>query len=109
MDKQKQDDQLEPCCIVVRKRYTVKERVNYLLTEVVKSYKYHKSCAVGITSEDGLTTDRDLAELRVLKKHDVFYTSAIPEVTWYEPLYNKPTYNSSVPIQDVALKTYRMR
>ena len=25
----------------------------------------------------------------VLKKHDVFYSSAIPEVTWYEPLYNK--------------------
>ena len=25
---------------------------------------------------------------RVLKKHDVFYTSAIPEVSWYESLYN---------------------
>ena len=23
----------------------------------------------------------------VFKKHDVFYTSTIPEVTWYEPLY----------------------
>ena len=29
----------------------------------------------------------------VLKKHDVFYTSAIPEVTWYEPLYNTNTEN----------------
>ena len=25
----------------------------------------------------------------VLKKYDVFYTSEIPEVMWYEPLYNK--------------------
>ena len=25
----------------------------------------------------------------VLKKHDVFYTSEIPEVTWFEPLFNK--------------------
>ena len=25
----------------------------------------------------------------MLKKHDVFYTSMIPEVTWYKPLYNK--------------------
>ena len=24
----------------------------------------------------------------VLKRHGVFYTSAISEVTWYEPLYN---------------------
>ena len=24
----------------------------------------------------------------VLKKHNVFYTSMMPEVTWYEPLYN---------------------
>ena len=24
----------------------------------------------------------------MLKRHDVFYTSEIPEVTWYEPLYN---------------------
>ena len=23
-----------------------------------------------------------------LKRHTVFYTSAIPEITWYEPLYN---------------------
>ena len=27
--------------------------------------------------------------LSVLEKHSVFYTSAIPEVRWYEPLYNK--------------------
>ena len=26
--------------------------------------------------------------LSMLKRHEVFYTSAIPEVTWYEPLYN---------------------
>ena len=25
----------------------------------------------------------------VLKRHGIFYTSAIPEVTWYEPLYSK--------------------
>ena len=24
----------------------------------------------------------------VVEKHGVFYTSAIPEDTWYEPLYN---------------------
>ena len=63
-------------------------RVNYLLTEVVQSDKYYKSRAVGVTSEVGLTTVRDLSVPYVLKKHDVFYTSAIPEVTWYEPLYN---------------------
>ena len=28
------------------------------------------------------------AEGLVNKKHGVFYTSDIPEVTWYEPLYN---------------------
>ena len=28
----------------------------------------------------------------VLKRHGVFYNSAIPEVTWYEPLYN--TFNT---------------
>ena len=41
---------------------------------------------MGVTSEVGPTTDQDLAEL---KKYDVFYTSVILEVTWYEPLYNK--------------------
>ena len=49
-------------CIVVRKRYPVKKRVNYLLTQVVQSNKYYKSCTVGVTSEVGLTTDRNLAE-----------------------------------------------
>ena len=68
----------------------MKKRVNYLFTEVIQSNKYYKSRVVGVTSEVGLTTDRDLAEPLVLKKHDVFYTSAIPEVTWYEPLYNSP-------------------
>ena len=24
----------------------------------------------------------------MFKKHDIFYTSKIPEVMWYEPLYN---------------------
>ena len=47
------------------------------------------SRAVGVMSEVGLTTDRDLSVLTVLKKHDVFYSSEIPEVTWYEPLYNR--------------------
>ena len=32
-----------------------------LLTEVVQSDKYYKSRAVGVTSEAGLTTDRDLS------------------------------------------------
>ena len=63
-------------------------RVNYLLTEVVQSNKYHKSCAVGVMSEVGLTTDRDLSVLPVLKKHNIFHSSKKPEVTWYEPLYN---------------------
>ena len=52
---------------MVRKRYTVKERVNYLLTEVVQSNKYYKSRAVGITSEVGLTTDQNLAERLCLR------------------------------------------
>ena len=34
------------------------EIVNYLLTEVVQSNKF-ESCAVGVTSEVGLTTDRN--------------------------------------------------
>ena len=55
---------------------------------MIQSNKYYKSCAVGVTSEVGLTTDRDLSVLTVHKKHDVFYSSEIPEVTWYEPLYN---------------------
>ena len=42
-------------------RDTQWNRVNYLLTEVVQSDKYHKSRAVGVTSEDGLTTDQDLS------------------------------------------------
>ena len=37
---------------------------------------------MGVASEVGLTTDRDLSVLTVFKKHDVFYTSEIPEVTW---------------------------
>ena len=60
----------------------------YLLTKVVQSNKYYKPHAVGITFEVGLTTDRDLSVLAVLKKLDVFYSSENPEVTWYEPLYN---------------------
>ena len=49
---------------------------------------YYKSRAAGVTSEVGLTIDRYLWELFVLKKHDFFYTSTIPEVTWNGPLYN---------------------
>ncbi len=56
---------------------------------MAQSHKYYKSRAVGVTSEVGLTTERDLSVLTVLKKHDVFYSSMIPEVTWYKPLYNK--------------------
>ena len=44
------------------------EIVNYLLTEEVQSNKYYKSYAVGVTSKFGLTTDRDLSVLIVLKK-----------------------------------------
>ena len=55
---------------------------------MVQSNKYYKSRAVGVTSEVGLSTDRDLSVLPVLKKHDIFYSSEIPEVTWYELLYN---------------------
>ena len=56
---------------------------------MVQSNKYDKSRAVGVTSKVGLTTDRDLSVLTLLKKPDVFYSSEIPEVTWYEPLYNR--------------------
>ena len=55
---------------------------------MVQFNKYYKSCAVGVTSEVGLTTDRYLSVLTVLMKHDVFYLSEITEVTWYELLYN---------------------
>ena len=58
---------------------------------MVQSNKYYKSRAVGLMSEVGLTTDWDLAEPFVLKKH-IFYTSSIPEVTWYKLLYNNYIY-----------------
>ena len=45
----------------------------YLSTLVVQSNKYHKSCAVGVMSKVGLTTDRDLTEPLYLKN-----TSFIP-------------------------------
>ena len=41
-------------------RDTQWNRVNYLLTGVVQSNKYHKSCAMGVMSEVRLTADRDL-------------------------------------------------
>ena len=69
------------------------------------SDKYYKSRAVGVTSEVGLTTDRRPSELSlcfsfyfpfsVLERHGVFYISMIPEVTWYEPLYNNNGKESS--------------
>ena len=67
-----------------------------LLTEVVQSDKYYKSRADGVTSEVGqLLTEIFHSFLSlcfsasvVFKKHGAFYTSAISEVTWYEPLYN---------------------
>ena len=60
------------CHIVVRKRYTVKWRVNYLLTEVVQSNKYYKSRVVGVMSEIVLTTDQDLAEPLCLRNTTSF-------------------------------------
>ena len=63
-------------------------RVNYSLTEVEESNKYYRSRVVGVTSEVGFTTDRDLLVFPGLKKYDVCYSSVIPEVTWCEPLYN---------------------
>ena len=58
-----------------------------LILQVSRCY-----CYVGT----GLTTDRRPSELSLclsfcfslLKRYGVFYTSAIPKVTWYEPLYN---------------------
>ena len=60
---------------------------NYLSTEVVQSDKYYKSRTAGVTPEVGLTTDRDLSVPMCLR-NNFFYTSKIPEVMWYEPLYN---------------------
>ena len=62
---------------------------------MVQSNKFHKSYAVGVMSEVGLTTDQDLAEL-MLKKYIVFYTSVIPEVVWYESLYNTNEINIEI-------------
>ena len=56
---------------------------------MVQSNKYYKFRTVGVASEVGFTTDRDLSELLVLKKHDVFYSSEIPEVRLYNPHYNR--------------------
>ena len=64
---------------------------------MVQSNKYYKSHTVGVTSEVGLTTDRDLSVLIV--KQNVFYYSEIPEVTWYEPLYNNTKLHLMVRIQ----------
>ena len=50
------------------------EIVNYLWIEVVQSNKYYKSCAVSVTSEVGLTTNRDLSLLTCWKN----MTSFIP-------------------------------
>ena len=55
---------------------------------MVQSNNYYKSHAVGVMSEVSLTTDQDLVECCILKKHDVFHTIAIPEVMRYETLYN---------------------
>ena len=48
----------------------------------------------------------------VLKKHDVFYTSTIPEVTWYEPLYNVskwPFYILAVLLElEISLKCFEL-
>ena len=49
------------------------EIVNYLLTEVVQSNKYYKSHTVGVMSEVGLITDRDLSVLIVLKKQCLLF------------------------------------
>ena len=40
---------------------------SYLLTEVLQSHKYYKSCALSVTSKVGLTTDRDLSVLTCLR------------------------------------------
>ena len=55
---------------------------------MVQSNKYYKSCTADVTSEVGLTTDRGLSEPACLRNTTFFYTSEIPEVTWYKPLYN---------------------
>ena len=62
---------------------------------MVPSHEYHKSRAVGVTSKVGLQLTQIFQTslfvslwFCVLRKHGVFYTFAIPEVTWYEPLYN---------------------
>ena len=67
---------------------------------MVLSEEYHKSRAVGVMSNVGLTTDQcpfravslSASVSPVLKRLGVFYTSAIPEVSWYEPLYNGMIY-----------------
>ena len=41
-------------------------------TKVVQSNKYYKSRVVGVTSEVGLTTDQDLAELPCLRNTTSF-------------------------------------
>ena len=71
-----------------KKNFTQWNRVDYLLTEVVQSDKYHKSRAVSVMFMIGLTTDRDHSVMTVLRKHNVFYSSEVSEVTWYEPLFN---------------------
>ena len=58
---------------------------------MAQSNKYYKSRAVGVMSEVGLTTDRDLSVLPVLKKHDVFYSSKILEVTWSSHYTTSPS------------------
>ena len=113
MDEQKQDDQSEskynssvPIRDVApkscRKQWTIGRGGEWgsgisvlmaqhddgdLLTQVARSNKYyvlHCGCYVRswsyYWSRSCWTSE--------LKKYDVFYTSAIPEVTWYEPLYN---------------------
>ena len=62
-------------------------RANFFLVILIYLLKSLNSIKV-LTSEVGLNTDWDLAEPSCLR-NNVFYTSTIPEVMWYEPLYNK--------------------
>ena len=72
---------------------------------MVQSHKYYKFRAVGVKFEVGpklswSKLDRDLSVLAVLKKHDVFYSSEIPKVMWYGPLYDSifiTLYNKKIP------------
>ena len=83
-------------------RDTQWNRIKYLFTEEVQSNKYYKSRFVGCYVRSWSYYWPRTFSTNVIKKHDIFYTSEILEVTSYDPLYKRsqilqPQINDGLP------------